>query len=108
MYNKRVVYGKTDLEVNQSTEGETIENRIERVLNNEEPITDKAPYIETEIQEGVIPMYDIRTDPFDMALDELTSVHEHSAGEYAKKIAEINKDLSSGGTDTGEGDASEA
>ena len=108
MYNKRVVYSTTDLNINQSTEGETIENRIERVLNNQEPITDKAPFIETEIQEGVIPMYDIRTDPFDMALDELTAVHEHSAGEYAKKIAEINKGLSSGGTDTGEGDASEA
>lgn len=56
-------------EINDSVEGESIERRVERIMNNEEPITDTAPTIYTERKDGVIPEYDIRTDRFELALD---------------------------------------
>lgn len=60
---------ETTLEVNISVEGETIEQKIERILENNDPITDGAPIIYTERKDGVQPEYDIRTDRFDIALE---------------------------------------
>ena len=39
---------QTDLNVNDSYEGETIEQKIERITTNKEPIKDGAPLIYTE------------------------------------------------------------
>lgn len=60
---------KTSLRVNKSVEGEPIEHKIERVLNNREPIKDGAPIIYTERKDGVKPEYDIRTDRFEIAVE---------------------------------------
>lgn len=49
--------------------GETIEMKMERILNNNEPITDGAPTIFQERKDGVQPEYDIRTDRFEIALE---------------------------------------
>lgn len=49
-------------------EGETIEEKVNRVVNNNEPITDGAPIIFTEKKDGVLPEYNIRTDRWDVAL----------------------------------------
>lgn len=54
---------------NTSTEGETIELKIERIVNNKEPIKDGAPIIYTERKEGIRPSTNIRTDRFEIALD---------------------------------------
>lgn len=54
--------------LNDTVEGESIETKIERVVNNNEPIKDGAPLIYTPRSEGVNPAYDIRTDRFDVAL----------------------------------------
>lgn len=62
-------YQTTTLEVNDSTEGETIEEKMERVINNNEPIEDGAPIIYTERKDGVQAEYNIRTDRFDLAVD---------------------------------------
>ena len=37
---------KTSMDINTSVEGETIETKIERVLNNKEPIKDLTTYID--------------------------------------------------------------
>lgn len=49
-------------------EGETIEAKIRRIVDNKEPITDGAPIVYTEKKDGVLPQFDIRTDRWDMAI----------------------------------------
>lgn len=60
---------RTTIEINTSTEGETMEIKVERILNNKEPIADSGPTIYTNRQDGVIPEYNPRTDRFDLALE---------------------------------------
>jgi hypothetical protein len=48
-------------------EGEPIEHKIERIVNNKEPIKDGAPEIFTERKEGVNSAYNIRTDRWEIA-----------------------------------------
>ena len=61
----------TSINVNTSYEGETIEEKIERIINNKEPISDASPLLYTERKEGVRPEFDIRTDRFDIAIDKM-------------------------------------
>lgn len=65
---------KTTLKRNTSYKGETIEQKIERIVNNKEPISDGAPLIYTERNDGVLPAYDIRTDRFEIAVDAMDKV----------------------------------
>ena len=51
----------------ESFEGESIEKKVSKLLENNEPITDGAPIIFTEKKDGVLPQYDIRTDKWDIA-----------------------------------------
>ena len=48
-------------------DGESIETKIERVVQNKEPIEDGAEIIYTEKKQGVQPQYDIRTDKWEIA-----------------------------------------
>lgn len=50
-------------------EGETIEEKVARIVQTKEPITDTMPIIYTEKKDGVLPAYNIRTDRFDLAID---------------------------------------
>lgn len=56
-------------------EGETIEQKVNRIVNNNEPITDGAPIIFTERKDGVLPEYDIRTDRWDIAITAMDKVN---------------------------------
>ena len=56
-------------------EAETIEEKISRIVNNNEPITDGAPIIYTERKDGVLPEYDIRTDRWDIAINAMDKIH---------------------------------
>ena len=40
---KYKIKSETNIQINQSIEGERIETKIERMLNNKEPIKDGAP-----------------------------------------------------------------
>lgn len=64
----------TTLRVNASYKGETIEEKMKRVLNNKEPIKDGAPLIYTERKDGVKPELDIRTDKWEIAADAMDAV----------------------------------
>ena len=66
---KKVAFHRTTINRNDSKEGETIEMKMRRILQNKEPIKDGAPEIFTERKEGVVAAYNIRTDRFDLALD---------------------------------------
>lgn len=62
-------YNKSLLVINKSKEGETIENKIERIVNNKEPIKDGAPLIYTERKEGIRASTNIRTNRFEVAIE---------------------------------------
>lgn len=64
---KRKKYTPTFIGNIESFEGESIEEKITKLIENNEPITDGAPIIFTEKKDGVLPQYDIRTDKWDIA-----------------------------------------
>lgn len=72
----------------EEVEGETIENKCARIVQNNEPISDGAPPIYTEKKDGVVPAYDIRTDRWDVALtamDKVQGARIAKSKEYMKK-----------------------
>lgn len=79
-------YKRTSMRVNNSTEGETLEMKIERIVNNKEPISDGAPIIYTERKDGVQPGYDIRTDRFDVAIEAMDKVTKTHRGKREERI----------------------
>jgi hypothetical protein len=85
----------TGFQVNNSVEGETIEDKIERVLNNNEPIADGAPIIYTDRRDGVLPAYDIRTDRFEIAIDAMNKVSASQLAKRADYFATLDGDDSS-------------
>ena len=56
-------------------EGESIEAKVRRIVDNKEPISDGAPIVYTEKKDGVLPQYDIRTDRWDMAIMAMDAVN---------------------------------
>ena len=80
---------------NTSTEGETIEQKIRRIMDNEEPITDGAPLIYTERKHGVLPDYNIRTDRFDFALDVKAAQEKANAARRELRRGEMTYDTMS-------------
>lgn len=67
-------------------EGEQIEEKVRRIVNNNEPITDGAPIIFTEKKDGVLPEFNIRTDRWDIALDAMSKME---MARKAKKEIEV-------------------
>ena len=63
----------------ETQEGESIETKCARVLQDKEPITDTAPIIYTAKEDGVLPAYNIRTDRFDVAMDAYDKITRTSA-----------------------------
>lgn len=70
------------------SEGETIETKVARIVQNKEPITDGAPMIYTEKEQGVLPEYDIRTDKWEIAQNAMDVVHATNIA----KSKELNKE----------------
>ena len=66
---KRSQYTNTGFNVNASIQGQTLEQKIEQITSNKEPIKDGSPLIFTEKSEGVKAGYNIRTDRFEVAVD---------------------------------------
>lgn len=71
---KKVIAHRTNLERNEAQEGEMLEAKFERMMTNNEPLTDGAPLIYTERKDGVEGSYNIRTDRFEVALDGMDAI----------------------------------
>lgn len=56
--------------------GESIENKVRRITENNEPITDGAPIIYTNRDDGVLPAYNIRTDRWEIAQAAMDAVNQ--------------------------------
>lgn len=57
-------------------QGESIENKIARIVDNNEPVTDGAPLIYTEKKDGVVQGYNIRADKWDIAINAMDAVNK--------------------------------
>ena len=82
--------------------------KIERIVNENAPITDGAPIVYTERKQGVLPEMDIRTDRFDIAIEAMTTVASTNIARRNKaiedretKVIEMKKD---GGAESTQGE----
>ena len=92
---------RTMIELNDSIEGETIEQKVMRITENNEPITDGAPIIFTARKDGVLPAYDVRTDRFEIAIDGMDYVAKSNLArrkDYLNALENDQKDGDSGET----------
>lgn len=67
-------YSKSKIGSVVTFEGETIEEKVERIVNNKEPIKDGAPLIYTERKDGIISGHNIRTDRWEVAAEAMDIV----------------------------------
>ena len=68
---KRTKYTPSYMGSVEPFEGESIEKKVSKLIENNEPITDGAPIIYTEKKDGVLPQYDIRTDKWSIAQSDM-------------------------------------
>lgn len=87
MYTKQSAK-PTTLRVNKTYEGETMEEKVRRLMNNKEPIKDGAPVIYTERKQGILPEHDIRTDRWDIAIDGMSHVERSNTAKREMRIGE--------------------
>ena len=71
--------------------GESIENKVRRITENNEPITDGAPIIYTNRDDGVLPAYNIRTDRWDIAQAAMDAVNQANLAK-SKNYGKIEKE----------------
>lgn len=69
-------YNKTKINVNNATDGETLETKIQRRMANKEPIKGEAPLLYTEKKDGVMAGTNIKTDRFEVALDGVGTIQK--------------------------------
>ncbi len=74
MAYRKVCYELSKMTSVEKVEGETIEQKMERVVENKEPIEDGAPEIFTERKDGVMSAYNIRTDRWEIACEAMDKV----------------------------------
>lgn len=91
MYNVKKA-NKNLLKINQTYVGETLEQKIFRIVNNGEPIKDGAPIIYTERKDGVKPETDIRTDRFDIAIEAMSHIDKSAKAKREMGIGERTYD----------------
>lgn len=73
------------------SEGESIEQKVRRVVENKEPISDGAPIIYTEKKDGILPQYNIRTDKWEIALDAMDKVQASRIAKSKQYMEQLEK-----------------
>lgn len=72
-------------------DGETIEEKVRRVVENKEPISDGAPIVFTEKKDGVLPQFNIRTDKWEIALDAMDKVQASRIAKSKQYMEQLEK-----------------
>lgn len=91
----------------EEVEGETIEQKVRRIVDNNEPISDGAPLIYTERDKGVIAGYNVRTDKWDIALMAMDAVAKANIAKGKNPPKTEDKNIeSTGATGSSSGEAS--
>ena len=70
--------------------GESIESKVQRITENNEPLTDGAPIIYTNREDGVLPAYNIRTDRWEIAQQAMEAVNQANLAK-SKNYGKIEK-----------------
>ena len=65
---------KHNMQAVECYEAESIEEKVRRVVNQNEPIEDGAPIIFQERGDGVKPEFNIRTDRWEVAIEAMDKV----------------------------------
>lgn len=71
----------------ETYEGESIEKKCARMIENNEPITDGAPLVYTERADGVRPEFNVRTDKWEIAQESMEKVSEAKKNKIKEKMA---------------------
>jgi hypothetical protein len=85
-------YHRSTLTSQERLAGETIEQKVERIVSNKEPITDGAPEIYTERKDGIGAAYNIRTDRFEIAAEAMDKVQASLTAKRDNKAKAPNKE----------------
>lgn len=83
---------KTTLKINSAYLGEPLEDKIERMINNGEPIGDQVETSYSERKDGVKEETNIRTDRFEVAVDQMDKVHKSMTAKRNKNLGEEAKE----------------
>ena len=65
--------------------GQSIEEKMRRIVENKEPIEKAMPIIYTPSNEEVQPAYNIRTDKWEVAIDAMQRIYENKKQDYKAK-----------------------
>lgn len=84
---------KSSIRINKSYEGERIEEKIQRITNNKEPISDGAPLVYTNREEGVMPAYNPKTDKWEVAVEAMDKVSRQHITKREENLANFKKKL---------------
>lgn len=84
----KIIFENTRLDVNESVEGESLEDKIERLVSNGEDGDEGVGSIYTERKDGVLPAYDIRTDRMEVALEAMDKAHRWDLAKRGQNIEE--------------------
>ena len=86
-------YNSTTIAHNMELIGETIEDKVERIITDKEPIKDGiGEVIYTERKDGVLPGYNIRTDRFDIAIEAMDKISKSKIANRQWKAKESEND----------------
>lgn len=91
--------------IKETEKGETLIKKIQRILDENEPLTDGAPMIYTPKQAGVRDDCNIRTDKWTLAMNAMDRVNNYKLNEYLKKGEAEAPETNEGQT---EGDTTES
>ena len=81
--------------------GETIENKVNKILTQNEPIADGAQLNYTERKDGVRPEYDIRTDRFEHAIDAMDRVSKSHIAKREERLKAVKGGNENNGNESG-------
>ena len=71
--------------IEMTEEGETLIKKIQRILDENEPLTDGTPTIYTPKQAGVRDDCNVRTDKWELAMKAMDRINNYKLNEYLKK-----------------------
>lgn len=71
--------------IEMTEKGETLIKKIQRILDENEPLTDGVPMIYTPKQAGVRDDCNIRADKWEIAMNAMDRVNNYKLNEYLKK-----------------------
>lgn len=90
---------KTSIQIDESLfyyDGESMEEKLRRVMNNKEPIDSVAERIYTDRKDGVQPEFDIRTDKWELAAEGFNAINNDNLAQSEAKRKSLGEEAAEG------------